>query len=231
MKYLTTRLHHPHTQKRGADLFCPRTSILLFRIWVQLRGLSAWWAEHVRQGNNIWQGRTEETRGWPRVHGQKAGQLVGIYHMWEGWRPSGASQPLSEHIKTRLWEDKVSSWLLLSRQSLNLLWTQPNTRDIMHKSHRVARNHADTGPLLRWEIEHTHGSSAVTYVTHGEVMHLHLFITLFLAPTEFVSSSQVSKHSAGECPYGGFVLCSICRRLKACLLYRKRTACHPANQT
>lgn len=159
MKYLTTRLHHPHTQKRGADLFCPRTSILLFRVWVQLRGLSAWWAEHVRQGNNIWQDRTEETRGWPRVHGQKAGQLVGIYHMWEGWRPSGASQPLSGHIKTRLWEDKVSSWLLLSRQSLNLLWTQPNTRDIMHKSHRLARNHADTGLPLWLEIEHTHGSS------------------------------------------------------------------------
>lgn len=56
-------LTSPPYPKRGPDLSCPRTSIPLFGIWVQLHGLSAWWVECVCQGNNIWQGCTRGPSG------------------------------------------------------------------------------------------------------------------------------------------------------------------------
>ncbi len=107
-------LTSPPSPKRGPDLFCPRTSILLLGVWVQLHGLSVWWAEYVCQGNNIRQDCAREPWG-DLEFTVKAGQLVGIYHMWEVWQPSGTAGPLSKHIKMPLWEDKISSWLQLSR--------------------------------------------------------------------------------------------------------------------
>ena len=74
-------LTSPPSPKRGPGLFCPRTSILLLGVWVQLHGLSAWRVEHVCQGNNI---RQDCARGpWGNLEFTvKAGQLVGICHMW-----------------------------------------------------------------------------------------------------------------------------------------------------
>lgn len=98
-KKSTTHSHHPRPQKRGSELFffslC-RTSILLLGVWVQLHGLSVWWAEHVCKGNNIQQDCTQGPQGDLEFM-VKPGQSVRICHMWDMRQTSGTTRPLNRH--------------------------------------------------------------------------------------------------------------------------------------
>lgn len=64
LKYL------PPYPKRGPDLFCPITSILLFGIWVQLHGLSPDGLS-VSARETIFDRAAPGDLGWPGVHGRK----------------------------------------------------------------------------------------------------------------------------------------------------------------
>lgn len=68
----------PKEKKKGGPiLFCPRTSILLLGVWVQLHGLSVWWDEYVCQGNNIQQDCAQGPGGDLKF------SVTGLDDLWE----------------------------------------------------------------------------------------------------------------------------------------------------
>lgn len=110
LKYVTTRSHHPLTQKGE-----PTFSVLEQASYCLVFGCSC--MVFLPDGLSTSARQTIFDRTAPRNRRvtwssrPNAGQSVRIYHMWEVRRPSDTSQPLNKHIKMPLWEDKMSSWL------------------------------------------------------------------------------------------------------------------------